>query len=259
MNSKTITIDIGIDGTPTTDSSDTELWPIMFNVVGFEEVLLIGSYFWVGKPKDDENGSNEFLTPFVTEVLEIFDEGGIWFENELYQLEFRAFVMDAPARAFIMNTILHTGYHSCTKCVIEGVRIAKRLVFHGVNNALRTNFTFRNRIHGNHHHTDDVTMIENLPIDCIKCVPVDPMHNIYLGVMKQLLILWIRHRKKPYSLSAKNIILLSNRILQIDGKITTGTMSVLSQNAVTHFKGHKLLYHYWCIMQVQYKILKKKN
>lgn len=215
LNSKTITIDVGIDGTPSTDSSDTELWPIMVNVVGFEEVLLVGTYFGSGKPKDDEKSATEFLTPFVTEVLEILNEGGISFENEIFELKFRAFVMDAPARAFIMNTLLYTGYHSCTKCVIPGIRIANRLVFHGVNHELRSNFSFRNRIHSNHHHSNDITMIENLPIDCIKCVPIDPMHNIYLGVTKQLLSLWILDRKKPYSISAKNIRLLSERILQI--------------------------------------------
>lgn len=215
LNSKKIIIDVGIDGTPTTKSSDTELWPIMVNVVGFEDVLLVGSYFGSGKPSDEEKSSREYLTPFVTEVLEILNDGGIMFENEIYDLEFRAFVMDAPARAFIMNTLMYSGYHSCTKCTIEGMRIANRMIFHGVDHELRTNFTFRNRIHSNHHHSNDVTMIERLPIDCVKAVVIDPMHNIYLGLQKQLLHLWICDKKKPYSISAKNIRLLSQRIVNI--------------------------------------------
>lgn len=66
VSSKKLMIDIGIDGTPSTKSSDTELWPIMVNVVGFDEVLLVGSYFGSGKPKDENESSEEFLTPFVT-------------------------------------------------------------------------------------------------------------------------------------------------------------------------------------------------
>lgn len=215
IGSKKLVIDVGIDGTPSTNSSDTELWPIMINVVGFDEVLLVGSYFGPGKPKDDNKSSEEFLKPFVTETLEIFETGGITYENDIYELHFRAFVMDAPARAFIMNTMLYTGYQSCTKCIIDGIRIANRTVFHGVGYMPRTNFTFRSRIHNDHHHSNDITMIERLPIDCVKNVPIDSMHNVFLGVTKQLLLLWIHNRKKPYSISAKNIRVLSQRIFDI--------------------------------------------
>lgn len=215
ISSKKIILDVGIDGTPSTDSSDTELWPIMVNVVGFDEVLLVGSYFGPGKPNDDKHSSDEFLKPFVTEVLEILKTGGILYENDLYEIHFRAFVMDAPARAFIMGTILCTGYHSCTKCIVDGIRIAKRTVFHGIGHQLRSNFTFRNRIHENHHHSNDITMIENLPIDCIKNVPIDGMHNVFIGVTKQLFKLWIFDRKNPYSISAAKKRLLSERIVHI--------------------------------------------
>lgn len=215
IKSRKIIMDVGIDGTPSTNSSDTELWPIMVNVVGYNEVLLIGCYFGPGKPKDDDESSNEFLTPFVTEVSEILNEGGITYEGQVYELEFRAFVMDAPARAFIMNTILYTGYHSCTKCVIVGKRIANRMVFHGSGHKLRSNFSFRNRIHSNHHHSNDITMIEKLPIDCIKNVPIESMHNVFIGVSKQLFTLWIHDRKKAYSIPPKKIKLLSHRIFAI--------------------------------------------
>lgn len=215
ISSKKIVIDVGIDGTPSTNSSDTELWPIMVSVVGFDEVLLIGCYFGHGKPSDDNKSPDEFLAPFVGEVSDILETGGIKYKNELYELHFRAFVMDAPARAFIMNTILCTGYHSCTKCIVEGVRIANRVIFHGTGHQLRTDCTFRSRIHENHHHSNDITMIEKLPIDCIKNVPIDSMHNVFIGVTKQLFKLWITVRKMPYSIAAKNIKLLSDRIFAI--------------------------------------------
>lgn len=237
ISSKKLIVDIGIDGTPSTESSDTELWPIMANVVGFDDVLLIGSYFGSGKPTDEDKSSNEFLTPFVDEVLEILESGGISYEDELYELHFRAFVMDAPARAFIMGTILCTGYNSCTKCVVEGLRIAKRTIFHGTGQELRTDYTFRNRIHGNHHHSSDTTMIEKLPIDCVKNVVVDPMHNVYMGVMKQLMNLWINVRKKAYSISVKNIELLTKRIFAIAKQLPSEFSR--TPRTLKHFKRYK--------------------
>lgn len=210
-----IMLDVGIDGTNTSNSSDTELWPIMINVVGYEEVLVVGCFFGTGKPKDDENSSNEYMTPFVEELLEILASGGLLYKNEIIRLMFRAFVMDAPARAFIMNTLMYSGYNSCTKCLIPGTRISNRIIFHGVDYQRRTDHSFRNRAHANHHHSLDASMIEQLPIDCVKNVPIDPMHNIYLGVTKQLFRLWVVIRKKPYSISAKNIKKLTANIFDI--------------------------------------------
>lgn len=246
ISSTKIIIDVGIDGTPSTNSSDTELWPIMVNVVGFDEVLLIGCYFGNGKPKDDNGSPDEFLAPFVAEISEILEAGGIKYKNELYELHFRAFVMDAPARAFIMNTILCTGYNSCTKCIVEGIRIAKRIVFHGVNHPLRSDYTFRSRIHENHHHSNDVTMIERLPIDCIKNVPIDSMHNVFIGVTKQLFKLWILVRKRPYSITVKNINLLSQRIFAIAKQLpsefsrTPRTLKHLKRYKATEFRQYTL-------------------
>lgn len=211
----TIILDVGIDGTNTTDSSDTELWPIMINVVGYEEVLLVGCFFGSGKPKDDKDSADEFLTPFVTEILEMLASGGLLYQGEISKIQFRAFVMDAPARAFIMNTLMYSGYSSCTKCTIHGTRISNRMIFHGVDHELRTDFSFRNRTDVNHHHSRDSIMLEKLPIDCVKSVIVDPMHNVYIGVTKQLFMLWIVDRKKPYSISAKNIKNLTIGIFNI--------------------------------------------
>lgn len=246
IKSTKLIIDVGIDGTPSTNSSDTELWPIMVNAVGFNEVLLVGCYFGHGKPKDENDSPNEFLAPFVEETLEILQTGGIICGNELFELHFRAFVMDAPARAFVMNTILHSGYHSCTKCVVEGIRISNRIIFHGIDYQLRTDLTFRNRIHGNHHHSDEITMIERLPIDLVKNVPIDSMHNVFIGVTKQLFKLWIEVRKKPFSISAKNLTLLSKHIFAIAKQLpsefsrTPRTLKHLKRYKATEFRQYNL-------------------
>lgn len=52
------------------------------------------------------------------------------------------------------------------------------------------------KTHKKHHKDCSETIIEKLPIDCVKNVAVDYMHVVLEGVTKQLLIQWILIRKK---------------------------------------------------------------
>lgn len=124
---KNIKFDVGIDGVGLAISSSIQLWPIMINVVGFKEVMLVGCFIGDEKPENVDT----FLTPFVEEMLNLL-ETGVTYNEINFILSIRAFVMDAPARAFIMDTMLYSGFHSCTKCVINGVTHCKKRVFPGV-------------------------------------------------------------------------------------------------------------------------------
>lgn len=113
-------------------------------------------------------------------------ECGIEIREKKYSFQIRAIVCDAPDRAFVLNTLQHSGYNSCTKCVISGKRVNCRITFPGVDHKRRTNESFRNRIHPTHHHSIDPILLESLPIDCVKNVVIDVMHAGWLGVTKRL-------------------------------------------------------------------------
>ena len=90
-----------------------------------------------------------------------------------------------------------TGYSSCTKCSVVGQREFKRselrlqkrpterAVFLNCG-ALRSDETFRSHTDIEYHR--HVTILEQLPIDMIRDFPIDPMHLLYLGVMKHILV-----------------------------------------------------------------------
>ena len=60
-----------------------------------------------------------FLHEFVTEGKKL-EESGISVNGVNHAVVFHSFVCDAPARAFLKNTKLHSGYSSCDRCTQEG-------------------------------------------------------------------------------------------------------------------------------------------
>lgn len=64
------------------------------------------------------------------------------------------------------------------------------MAFVDLDASLRTNESFRGRRDEDHHHGRSI--LEDLDVDIVKAVPLDPMHLLYLGVMKKLLILWLK-------------------------------------------------------------------
>lgn len=58
-------------------------------------------------------------------------------------MSIKAFVCDAPARAFLKNIKGHPGYDSCERCIIKGEYKDKRVVYIG-DYPLRTDEDFAN-------------------------------------------------------------------------------------------------------------------
>lgn len=170
---------------------------------------MVSCFHGMSKPQS----ANDFLEPFAEEFLKLKDN--FEYNGKKYLLRIRALVCDAPARAFLLNVIQHSGYHSCTKCTIRGKYVLHKVVFPETNSSLRTDFTYRLRLDKMHHHSSDSSSIECILDDCISNVPIDVMHCVYLGVIKQLMKLWILKRRRRYSVSNKNISLMSERILRI--------------------------------------------
>lgn len=82
--------------------------------------------------------------------------------------------------------------HGCQKCVATGTyhKIAHRMSFSTIDAMLRTDTSFRNRDHPDHHK--DYSILEELPIDMIKDIPVsDPLHLLDHGVMRKCLNIWM--------------------------------------------------------------------
>ncbi len=96
-----IKIDIGIDGVPLAKSSNSQLWPVLGNIPPYKKVFVIGVFHGYKKP----NCANTFLKPFIEEVKYLLSNG-ITIENKSLPFLLRAFICDAPARAFVLGTCI---------------------------------------------------------------------------------------------------------------------------------------------------------
>jgi len=139
--------------------------------------FIIGIYYGMCKPND----ANEFLFDFVNDFT-FLSSTGIIVSKKKYTITLNAILCDAPAKSFITYTKGHTGYFSCSKCIQEGDFVRNRVVCESeIHNMLRTNDTFKNRIHIEHHTGDSI--LEKLGIGMISQIPLDYMHLVCLVVL----------------------------------------------------------------------------
>lgn len=89
----TINIKVSTDGLPLTDSSNSQLWPIMGCILGSLRVFVIGVYHGHSKLKD----SNDFLHDFVEEIKELINMGFI-FEQISYKVLLHCIICDTPVK-----------------------------------------------------------------------------------------------------------------------------------------------------------------
>jgi len=114
-------------------------------------------------------------------------------------IKIRGFICDSPAKAFILNIKYPSGYHSCTKCIIEGdyynavcfpsenIHQLKEYC----NILLRTDEQFKN-LNYLHDYQKGSTVLNNLPgVGLVSNIPLDSMHLVYLGAMRQLIRHWV--------------------------------------------------------------------
>lgn len=186
-----IRIVIGIDGLPLTKSSSSCFWPILGYVrhpVYKPHVFLIGLYWGKDKPLN----CNPFLLELVNETKELYQTG---FQTAfgIKQVVVDAICCDLPAKSFILKTKGHTGYYSCSRCLISGFYFERRVCFPGTDFITkRTHIDFLNRTDEEFHMTDEVSIITEIPgIDIVNSVSIDYMHLVCLGVTKKIILLWL--------------------------------------------------------------------
>lgn len=119
-------------------------------------------------------------------------EEGLVFAEKFYNIKVRCFVMDAPAKSFILGTKGHSGYYSCTRCTQKGEILNHRLIFPSERD--------QNRLQPEHHLKMPISPLEKLKIDIVSQCSLDYMHVVCLSVMRTLLSAWVEKRSKEYSL-----------------------------------------------------------
>ncbi|CAC5387965.1 unnamed protein product [Mytilus coruscus] len=129
----------------------------------------------------------------------------------------RAFICDAPARAFLKQIKGHTGYFSCERCVIKGFWKNNRVTMHSCElYEKRTDELFSAQTYVNHQM--GITPLVQHGIPCISSFVLDYMHCVCLGVVKR--ILWF-FKQGPTVCKLSHIQLdeLSKKIVSYSGNL----------------------------------------
>lgn len=179
-NNEHIYLLLNIDGHPLAKSSDASLWPILISNTMQNDVYIVGAYFGHKKPKD----SNAFLQPLVDELIYVINEG-YFHNNNVIKISLFALICDVPAKSFVLCTKDHTGFHSCTKCIIKGEYIKGRICFPNRKlYPLRTDELFT--INAYKDFQMGYSILNTIPgFLPISGTPLDYMHLICLGVVKK--------------------------------------------------------------------------
>ena len=93
---------------------------------------------------------HEYLDEFVNEIKHL-QQTGIVLGNHQYFVSVHSFVCDAPARAMLKQTKLHSGYHACERCVQKG-DWAGRVIYPETDAPKRTDVSFDELSDESHHH-----------------------------------------------------------------------------------------------------------
>lgn len=190
LNSHVIKIAVGVDGLPISKSSSGQFWPILAYIVPYHNyVFSVGLYYGYQKPHD----SNDFLHDFITEILEL-NTYGITINNEMKKVQLEVMCCDVPAKSFILRVKGHSGFFSCTRCLHEGEYINNRVCFpYKSNGHVKRNHDDYILMNNEEHHVSTIiSCIVLVPgIDVTKLFSLDYMHLICLGVMKNLINLWL--------------------------------------------------------------------
>lgn len=183
---------INIDGLPLGKSSNTSLWLILCSHTKDITVYLIGAYFGHEKPRDP----NVFLQSLVIDLTRLINQG-FQKDDKIIKISLFGLICDAPAKAFALCTKDHNGFYSCTKCTIKGKYLHNRICFPNTKLRchLRTDELFA--VNAYKHFQTGFSILNNIP----RFLPIshtllDYMHLLCLGVVKKMILLWI---KGPFS------------------------------------------------------------
>ncbi|KAG0434662.1 hypothetical protein HPB47_018959 [Ixodes persulcatus] len=119
-------------------------------------------------------------------------------------------VCDMPARSLTKNVKAHNGYFGHDKCTRRGCWRG-RMIYPKIDAPLRTDASFRDMEQPEHHNGASPFMeLEGLGM--VSQFPVDPMHCVYLGVVRKLLRYWTQKGPRCVRLPSAKVAELSENL-----------------------------------------------
>lgn len=221
-NLSEIKVALGIDGLPLSKSSNSQFWTILAYVIGLptKQVFPVGIYHGYEKPKD----SDLFLDEFVKEAQHLVNNGIKINETTSIKVIIDVLCCDAPARAFLLKIKYHSGFFSCSRCIIEGEYYKNRVCFPYPNIEItkRTHESYTNLMYEDHHTSTTPSKLIEIPnLNLVSSFSMDYMHLTLLGVTRKLILLWLSKGPVNVRLNSLSIGKLNKSLLDIKQYITS--------------------------------------
>ena len=211
QNNDTLELLINVDGLPLYKSSPKSVWGILC-VLNDSEVFVVCLYYGKKKPEPVD----EYLFDFLSEWRTV-RQNGISIDNKTYHFRIKAFMCDAPARAFLKGIVYHTGYNSCERCTIKG-GYDGRVIFNEFPDVLdlRKEEKFCQFEYPEHQRT--ISPLVGQEISLINGFVLDYMHLVMLGVVRRYLTALVQLSfGSKARLSANQRELLNSHLLSLNG------------------------------------------
>ena len=118
-------IQLFIDGLTLFKSSREQLWPILCRILDAESnIFTVGFFSGKGELIDVYN----YLSDIIIELKDLFSDR-ICIGSRRFKVALDCIIADAPARAYIRQVKLHSGYNSCERCADVGTYRDRKVVF----------------------------------------------------------------------------------------------------------------------------------
>ena len=184
-----ILLNMNIDGAAVFTSRNFAVWPVWVEILNLPEKIkgifsnhaLVGMWHGRGKPNWD------FLLKKVAIEIEIFLSNKVYVEKLGFcSFKFLFLVCDMPAKAAVCCVQQFNGYYGCPQCYIRGFHQNNRMIYKVneplilriesdyLENARLKQFGVKSR--------SPLNTFFSMP----SSVPIDPMHQVFLGAAKIL-------------------------------------------------------------------------
>lgn len=87
--------------------------------------------------------------------------------GEFQFLQSGPIIFDSPCRTDLKKIVLHSGYHSCERCVTRGGCSGRHVTFENINTNLRNKESFNLSEDQDHHKQTNELALEPLDIDMV--------------------------------------------------------------------------------------------
>ncbi|CAD6229558.1 GSCOCG00012107001-RA-CDS, partial [Cotesia congregata] len=215
-NRNNISFTWNTDGIDLYKSSKFSIWPfyLVINELSFslrsqlKNVLIAGFWFGPTKPK-----ANVFMNSFRQRIENIYSGIFVRIPNHPNAIKVRGMIIcgtcDLPAKTCFLNMKGHNGIYGCCKCKIKSQKEGKTRVFpyEEQMNPRATEETVQQgeRAFETGESVEGVkgpTTLSKIVLDFIDTTSIDSMHCVFLGIVKQLMRLWLdsKFHKSTFSL-----------------------------------------------------------